>query len=49
MKVQLNAKKMLGLRIADSGARAGNKNGGYVPPAAMAGTKGGYVPPNGVG
>lgn len=40
MKVKLNAKKLLGLRLADSGAKTGEK-GGYTPPTAMAGVKGG--------
>lgn len=40
MKVKLNAKKMLGLRLADSGAKAGGK-GGYQLPGAAAGSKGG--------
>ena len=42
--VKLNAKKMLGLRLADSGAKAGGK-GGYQGPSATAGAKGGYRPP----
>lgn len=39
-QVKLNAKKMLGLRLADSGAKAGGK-GGFEFPGGFLGAKGG--------